>query len=109
MSDPINHPPHYTAHPSGVECIDIVEHLNFCLGNAIKYVWRAGLKDSTNQVEDLKKARWYVEREICRLEQLAQRPHYHEWRAQNGRMICVHCGEDLGAEGDYTHFVRVKE
>jgi hypothetical protein len=66
MSDPVNHPPHYTAHPSGVECIDIVEHMNFCLGNAVKYIWRASLK---NGLEDLKKARWYIDREIRRLEE----------------------------------------
>ena len=62
----VNHPPHYTQHPSGVECIQITEHLNFCLGNAIKYIWRAGLK-SEDAVEDLKKARFYIEREIKRL------------------------------------------
>jgi hypothetical protein len=64
--DPVNHPAHYTGHPSGVECIDITEHMNFCLGNAIKYVWRAGLK-SNSPVEDLRKARWYIDREIQRL------------------------------------------
>lgn len=66
MSSAINHPPHYNAHPSGVECIAIAEHFNFNIGNAIKYLWRAGLKE--NLVEDLKKARWYVDREIQRLE-----------------------------------------
>lgn len=65
MADAIN-PPHYQSHPSGVECIDITEHMNFCLGNAMKYIWRAGLKD--NALEDLKKARWYIEREIARME-----------------------------------------
>jgi len=64
--DNVNHPPHYKAHPSGVECIEITEHLNFCLGNAVKYVWRAGLKKDA--VEDLKKAVWYINREIQRLE-----------------------------------------
>ena len=42
--DNINHPSHYTSHPSGIECIDIAEHHDFCIGNAIKYLWRAGLK-----------------------------------------------------------------
>lgn len=60
--DPVNHPKHYTDHPSGVECIQITEHMNFCLGNALKYVWRADLKHDA--IEDLKKARWYIEREI---------------------------------------------
>lgn len=64
--DPVNHPPHYGASPSGVECIDVAEHMNFCLGNALKYIWRAGLKGDA--VEDLKKARWYLDREIARLE-----------------------------------------
>ncbi len=67
MSDPINHPRHYTSHPSGIEHIQITEHMNFCIGTAVKYCWRAGLKD--NAVEDLKKARWYIEREIQRIEQ----------------------------------------
>lgn len=61
--DMVNHPPHYTAHPSGVECIQITEHMNFCIGNAVKYLWRADLK---NGVEDLEKARWYIDREISR-------------------------------------------
>ena len=64
----VDHPPHYNTHPSGVECIDIVEHFTFNLGNAVKYVWRNGLKSSSTAVEDLKKARWYIEREIARLE-----------------------------------------
>ena len=69
-NDPINHPAHYTAHPSGVECIEITEHMGFCLGNATKYIWRAGLK-TDNPIEDLKKARWYIDREISRLEREA--------------------------------------
>ncbi len=63
--DLVNHPPHYTSHPSGVECIQVAEHFNFSIGNAIKYLWRAGLKGDA--VEDLKKARWYVDRELRRL------------------------------------------
>jgi hypothetical protein len=66
VADKIAHPPHYLAHPSGVECIQITEHMNFCLGNAVKYIWRAGLK-SDDPVEDLKKAIWYLNREIERL------------------------------------------
>ena len=62
MSDPVNHPKHYTSHPSGVECIQVTEHMNFCLGNAMKYIWRADEKG--NDVEDLKKAMWYIHREI---------------------------------------------
>lgn len=62
--DMINHPPHYLKHPSGVECITITEHYNFNIGNAIKYLWRSQHK---NGLEDLEKARWYVDREIHRL------------------------------------------
>ena len=67
--DTVNHPPHYTAHPSKIECIQITEHMNFCLGNAIKYLWRAYLKHDA--IEDLKKAVWYVNREIERRETLS--------------------------------------
>ena len=66
MSDNINHPDHYTGHPSGVECIAITEHMSFCVGNAMKYLWRAGMKGDA--IEDLRKAIWYIEREINRLE-----------------------------------------
>ena len=62
----IERPKHYTEHPSGIECITITEHMPFCLGNVIKYVWRAGLKG--DRLEDLKKARWYLDREIKRIE-----------------------------------------
>ena len=65
MTDATN-PPHYQAHASGIECIQITEHMNFCLGNAIKYIWRAGLKN--NAIEDLRKARWYIDREIARID-----------------------------------------
>ena len=64
MSDAVNHPAHYTAHPSGIECIQITEHFGFNLGNAIKYIWRADEKHDA--IEDLRKARWYVDREIER-------------------------------------------
>lgn len=67
--DPVNKPTHYRQHPSGVECIQITEHMNFNLGNAVKYIWRAGLK-SDDRLEDLKKAAWYVNREIERLSRL---------------------------------------
>lgn len=66
MTDLINHPPHYTSHPSGIECIQITEHMNFNLGNAVKYLWRAGLK-SDDALSDLNKAEWYIGREIERI------------------------------------------
>ena len=63
-SDNINHPPHYTAHPSGVECIEITEGFSFNVGNIIKYLWRADEKGAP--IADLKKAEWYLRREIDR-------------------------------------------
>jgi hypothetical protein len=62
MTDNVNHPTHYTSHPSGIECITVTEHMGFNLGNALKYIWRADLKGDA--IEDLRKALWYVEREI---------------------------------------------
>jgi hypothetical protein len=58
----VNHPDHYNKHPSGVECIDVAEWFGFNLGNAVKYIWRAEHKNDA--IEDLKKAAWYVNREI---------------------------------------------
>ncbi len=66
MSDDVNHPAHYTKNASGVECITVVESMTFNLGNAVKYVWRAGLK-SPDAIKDLLKAAWYINREILRL------------------------------------------
>lgn len=63
----INHPKHYTSHPSGIEVIQITEHMNFCLGNAIKYILRHEHKGG---IEDLKKAIWYINREITKLERM---------------------------------------
>lgn len=70
---PINHPAHYTSSPAKcagcarpIECIDVTEHMGFARGNAVKYLWRAGRKGS--ELEDLRKAQWYIAREIARLE-----------------------------------------
>jgi len=60
-------PQHYRSHPSGIECIDVIEHLSFNSGTAIKYLWRAGLKPGEETLDDLKKALWYVNREILRV------------------------------------------
>ena len=66
--DFVNHPKHYCDHPSGIECIEITRHHDFAIGNAIKYLWRAGLKDSDNEIQDLKKAVWYIQDKIAQLE-----------------------------------------
>lgn len=74
MNDNVNHPEHYTSHPSGVECITITRHYCFDIGNAIKYLWRAGLKQDADlsnvdkEIEDLKKAIWYINDRINELE-----------------------------------------
>lgn len=66
--DLINHPPHYNSHPSNVECIDIIKHMDYRLGSVIKYLWRAGLKDGNPTLQDLKKAQWYLNNKIEDLE-----------------------------------------
>lgn len=63
-ADPVNHPKHYTSHPSGVECIQVTRHMGFNLGNAVKYIWRADEKG--NAIQDLEKAAWYIADEITK-------------------------------------------
>ena len=77
--DPVNHPAHYLAHRSGIECIQITEHMSFTLGNAVKYIWRADEKGDA--INDLCKAAWYIEREITRRKALAD--------IENARLIGV--------------------
>ena len=64
----INHPKHYNSHPSGIECITIIRHHTFNVGCIIKYLWRAGLKGGETDLDDLKKARFYLNDEIKRIE-----------------------------------------
>lgn len=72
--DNVNHPEWYTKHLSGIECITITRHYCFSIGNAIKYLWRAGLKkeqgleDKQKEIEDLRKAIWYINDRIKQLE-----------------------------------------
>lgn len=72
--DNVNHPEWYTQHPSGIECIEVTRHYCFSIGNAIKYLWRAGLKkdasmdDKMKEIEDLRKAVWYIKDRIAQLE-----------------------------------------
>jgi len=82
MNDPVNHPSHYTSHPSGVEVIQITEHMNFCLGNAVKYILRADHKG--NAVQDLEKAAWYIKREIERRETALLDEAIEETREERG-------------------------
>lgn len=71
--DAVNHPKHYNSHPAGIECIDVVEAMGFNIGNAIKYLWRQGLKPGEGAVKDLEKAIWYTQREIERLKKQAKK------------------------------------
>lgn len=73
MNSMVNHPKHYNAHPSGVECIQIVEHMTFNLGNAVKYLWRGGMKAAC-PVQDFEKALWYIRREAHRMPFLPPSP-----------------------------------
>ena len=74
MHDPVNKPQHYRSDPSGVECIQITRHRTFIFGNAIKYLWRAGLKDEAKTIEDLEKAIFYIKDEIGRLRGNIEKP-----------------------------------
>ena len=76
MTDFVNNPAHYTNHPSGVECIEITEHMSFCVGSAMKYLWRHEHKGKP--VEDLRKAVTFIEREIARLESSGSSAQPHE-------------------------------
>jgi hypothetical protein len=67
METDTTNPEHYKQHPSGVECIEITEHMTLCSGNAVKYIWRAGLK-TEDRAEDLRKAAWYIQRELDGIE-----------------------------------------
>lgn len=75
----VNHPKHYNSHPNGIECIDIIRHYTCDIANAIKYLWRAGLKpemgmeDAEKEIEDLKKALWYIEDYRVKIPQLPLR------------------------------------
>lgn len=60
----INHPRHYNANASGIECIDVIEDMDFNIGNSIKYIWRSSYKEKL--IEDIKKSMWYINREIER-------------------------------------------
>jgi hypothetical protein len=63
----VNHPNHYTNQVPNIECIQVTQYFNFNRGNAIKYIWRAGVKDKEKEIEDLKKAIQYLEFEIERI------------------------------------------
>lgn len=105
--DAVNHPKHYD-HPSGVECMDIVRHLPFNLGNAVKYLWRAGRKDPAKTIEDYQKAVFYLKDESERMGVMRKsRPEFaevievsiHPSLAVKGLLFRVQDGRDGNLEG----------
>lgn len=103
-TETIDKPEHYTSHPSGIECITITEHMSFCLGNAIKYIWRVDKKG--NPLENLEKAKWYIEREIARRGWHFPTPEGVSWedfifQITEQNVLSVSCGaiqKELGPE-----------
>jgi Protein of unknwon function (DUF3310) len=73
MSDAVNHPKHYNSHASGIEAIEICEYLNFCIGNAVKYLFRVEHKGAAAQ--DVQKSAWYLKRAIAGLADYSHPPH----------------------------------
>lgn len=98
MSDEVNHPDHYNTHESGIECIEVVRHMNFNLGNVIKYVWRAPYKGVNLKecIQDYKKAAWYLKDEIERLEMLLS-----DDQSEEQQMMKV--GKELFERIQYLH------
>ena len=84
-NDPVNHPKHYTSHPSGIECIQITEHMGFNLGNALKYIWRADLKGDA--IEDMKKAVFYLNRELALRDKPTTSQHVHDSDSDHDRLV----------------------
>ena len=86
MTDMVNHPPHYTSDPSGVEAITVLRHRNYNIGNAMKYLWRAGLKNEDTHIQDLEKAIFYIKDEIKRIQELRvdrDQDYGHVWMVQH--------------------------
>lgn len=108
MADEVNHPPHYTSHPSGVECIEIAERLGFNIGNAVKYIFRRDLKGA-GAVIDLRKAIWYITRELQRRSidgEMASVSHGLALRSLHGRESSLdseEAGEKGGSSQDGLH------
>ena len=88
--DNVNHPKHYTSHPSGIECIEIARHYCFSIGNAFKYLWRAGLKKEANitdidkEIEDLEKAIWYINDRISELKDVKKQRYVETFVSNKG-------------------------
>jgi hypothetical protein len=107
MIDNVNSPRHYTSHPSGVECIEIAQHYNFCIGNGIKYLWRQGLKSEVGmdpfdkQIEDCKKAVWYINKHISNLEN--ERNKNGKKRPEQNEKVAERSGEEQSGTGQEAY------
>jgi hypothetical protein len=100
-NDPVNHPKHYTSDPSGIECIQITRHRNFNIGNAIKYLWRAGLKDNNVTKEEYEKAIWYIQDEIKRLfPDTSDKPKF-DLNTNPNMHTCFYCQNYKESTGDW--------
>lgn len=100
MADNVNHPAHYVGFSNGAEVIDITENLSFNLGNVVKYVARAGRKTADPR-EDLRKAKFYLDRELYRLDYVVEDPalpegltynNYEQWTDRNGDLWRLQLG-----------------
>lgn len=103
--DPVTAPVWYRSNPSGVECIQITSHMNFCIGNAVKYLWRADLKGDGD--EDLRKARQYIDFELERRELVKARR--EKWAAGIEALFAVP-PENLGeGYGDTVEIPNIRD
>lgn len=98
MDDLVNHPKHYATHPSGIECIEITEHLSGNLANAFKYLFRCDQKGAKQT--DLEKANWYVQRELARLHTLEKSSMYFPYGL--GGHLCEKCRKIISHEPDHA-------
>lgn len=100
--DQVNHPKHYNSHPSGVECKDVTRHMSFDAGNAVKYLWRNGLKDGNPVLQELKKSRFYIIDEAKRVSEISAKriKDAHEFKNFEGiacDTITDHMTENIAA------------
>lgn len=112
----VSHPRHYNQHPSGIECIELIEHLSANLSAAVKYIWRHGLKLTETPLRDLQSARWYTERESQRVDlyELEDEPRPRTdivWRALAKKVISADQGSTLAdypeelLKGDFSEMI----
>ena len=92
--DEVNHPKHYINNKSGIECIEINENMNFCIGNAVKYIYRNEDKHS-DPLLDIEKALWYIDRELSLRETKEKMERVTEKVAEFGYHSPKYMGESI--------------